>query len=103
MILEGRVVRFRLSPEGKVALKGLLEKPTVSAFVECVDELGAWIHLAPKKRMRVGQPSILLLLKWDYFSTAVLDYEPERQVTREPIGFKIHGTRREAAKQKPGG
>jgi hypothetical protein len=43
------------------------------------------------------------LLKWNYFSTAVLDYEPERPVTREPIGFKIHGIRREPAKQKPRG
>jgi hypothetical protein len=103
MILEGRVARFRLSAEGKVALKGFFEKPTVSAFVECVDELGAWIHLPSKKRMRVGQPSILLLLKWNYFSTAVLDYEPERPLTREPIGFKIHGIRREPAKQKPRG
>ena len=88
MILERRVVRFRLSPEGQTALKGLFEKPTLSAFVECVDELGAWIHLGSKKRVPVGQPIILMLLKWDHFSTAVLDYKPERPVPRKPIGFK---------------
>jgi len=88
MILEGRLVRFRLSPEGKVALKGLFEKQTVSAFVESADELGAWIHLDTKKRIRVGETSVLMLLKWDYFSTAVLDYEPERPVKRERMGFR---------------
>jgi len=88
MILEGRLVRFRLSPEGKVALRGLFGKSTLSAFVESVDDLGAWIHLGSKKNVRVGQTSVLMLLKWDYFSTAVLDYEPERPVKRERMGFK---------------
>jgi len=88
MILEGRLVRFRLSSEGKVALKGLFGKATFSAFVESADELGAWIHLGSKKSVRVGQTSVLMLLKWDYFSTAVLDYEPERPVKKEQMGFK---------------
>ena len=88
MILEGRLVRFRLSPEGKVALKGLFDKQSMSAFVESVDELGAWIHLGSTKKVRVGQPSVLMLLKWDYFSTAVLDYEPERLVERAQMGFR---------------
>ena len=55
MILEGKLVRFRLSPEGETALKGLFEKPTISALVECVDALGAWIHYGSKKRVGVGQ------------------------------------------------
>ena len=100
MILEGRVVRFRLSREGKAALKELFEKPTISALVECVDELGAWIHHASEKRVQVGQSSILMLLKWDYFSTAVLDYAPELPVAREPIGFRSQGIRSETAKEK---
>jgi len=49
MILEGKLVRFRLSPEGKIALKGLFERSTFSAFVASVDELGAWIDLGSKK------------------------------------------------------
>jgi len=87
MILEGKLVRFRLSPEGKIALKGLFERSTFSAFVASVDELGAWIDLGSKKRARVGEPSVLVLLKWDYFSTAVIDYRPETPVEREPLGF----------------
>jgi len=88
MILEGRLVRFRLSPEGKIALKGLFEKQSISAFVESVDELGAWIHLGSTKKVRVRQPGVLMLLKWDYFSTAVIDYEPERPVKHEQMGFR---------------
>ena len=82
------MVRFRLSPEGKVALKGLFERESISAFVESVDELGVWIHLGSAKKVRVGQPTALMLLKWDYFSTAVLDYEPERPAKREQMGFR---------------
>jgi len=88
MILSGRLVRFRLSPEGKVALRGLVEKQTLSAFVEMVDDLGAWIHIGLKKRATTGGTSVLMLLKWDYFSTAVLDYEPERPVKKQQIGFR---------------
>jgi hypothetical protein len=87
MILEGKLVRFRLSPEGKAALKGLFEKSTFSAFVALVDELGAWVDLGSKKRVKVGEPSVLVLLKWDYFSTAVIDYQPERPVEKIPAGF----------------
>ena len=87
MILEGRLVRFRLSKEGELALQGLFDKPTFSAFVQSVDELGAWIDLGSKKRVKVGDPSVLVLLKWDYFSTAVLDYRPPKPAKRRPVGF----------------
>jgi hypothetical protein len=92
MILDGKLVRFRLSPEGKLALKGLFEKSTFSAFVASVDELGAWIDFGSRKRVKSGEPSVLLLLKWDYFSTAVLDYRPERPIEKEPVGF-VKGSR----------
>ena len=88
MILEDRVVHFRLSPEGKVALKGLFEKSTFSAFVVSANELGVWIDLGSKKPPRIGQASVLMLLKWDYFSTAVLDYKPEPTVRKRPAGFR---------------
>jgi hypothetical protein len=88
MILEGGLVRFRLSPEGKSALKGLLESSTLSAFVVSADELGVWIDLGSKKPPTVGQASVLMLLKWDYFSTAVLDYKSEPTVRKRPAGFR---------------
>ena len=87
MILQGRLVRFRLSGEGELALKGLFESSTFSAFVVSVDELGAWVDLGSKKHVTVGAQSALILLKWDYFSTAVVDYQPERPVEKSPVGF----------------
>ena len=45
LLLKGKVVRFRLSPEGEKALSGLLSKPSLQTFVEEVDELGVWILL----------------------------------------------------------
>ena len=80
VILEGRAVRFRLSPEGKIALKDLFDKDSFQAFVERVDDLGAWIL--------VGPDSPLILLKWDYFATAVVDYVPPAEPERRIVGFE---------------
>ena len=79
MILGGKLVRFRLSPEGKIALKGLFNRPSIQAVVADVDELGVWIRLDP-----VGP---VVLLKWDYFATAVVAYEPEPKPVRRIAGF----------------
>jgi len=93
MNLEGKLIRFRLSPEGKVALKGLFEKPTFSAFVVSADEFGVWIALGSKRPPKVGETSVLMLLRWDYFSTAVLDYKPERPVEKPQMGFQPRGAK----------
>lgn len=86
LLRKGRVVRFRLSPEGEKALKGLLTKSSLQALVEDVDELGAWILLDKKTPEDVGT---VMLLKWDYFSTAVLEIEPEMPTAEGlEIGFK---------------
>jgi hypothetical protein len=82
--LQGRVVRFRLSPEGTQALAGVFEKESVSALVELVDDLGAWIVVG---RPIAGKPHPLMLLKWDYFATAVLEIEPVQEAPAARIGF----------------
>lgn len=51
-----------------------MTKSSVQALVEDVDELGAWILLDKKGP---EHPGVVMLLKWDYFSTAVLEVEPE--------------------------
>jgi hypothetical protein len=38
--------------------------------------------------VKIGETSVLMLLKWDYFSTAVLDFKPQRPVKKERMGFK---------------
>lgn len=82
--LQGRVVRFRLSPEGKQALAGAFEKESVLGLVEVVDDLGAWIVVGKPVS---GKPHPLMLLKWDYFSTAVLEIEPIQGAPVSRIGF----------------
>jgi hypothetical protein len=52
--------------------------------VEVVDDLGAWIVVG---RPVSGKPHPLMLLKWDYFSTAVLDIEPTQEAPESRIGF----------------
>jgi len=82
VILERNFVRFRLSPEGKVALKGIIDTPALTAYVEAVDELGAWILLDAE-----GESIPMLLLKWDYFATAVVDFKPAPQPEPRVAGF----------------
>jgi len=90
LLLRGKIVRFRLSPEGEKALSELFSSSSVQALVEDVDELGAWILL---DRQGPDDPRTVLLLKWDYFATAVVEVEPEVP-TREKldIGFRPKGT-----------
>ncbi|MGD0831939.1 MAG: hypothetical protein ABR907_13405 [Terracidiphilus sp.] len=83
--LQGRVVRFRLSQEGKQALAGAFEKDSILGLVEVVDDIGAWIVVGTPVS---GKPRLLRLLKWDYFSTAVLEIEPVEEAPRLRIGFQ---------------
>jgi hypothetical protein len=49
-----------------------------------VDDLGAWIVVGTPVS---GKPRLLRLLKWDYFSTAVLEIEPVDEAPAPRIGF----------------
>lgn len=82
--LQGRVVRFRLSPEGKQALAGVFEKDSIQAFVEFVDDLGAWILVG---KSAIGKSHPVMLLKWDYFATATVEIEPISEAPKPAIGF----------------
>ena len=83
--LQGRVVRFRLSPEGKLALSGVFEKDSVQAFVEIVDDLGLWVLIGKQSQ---GRSNTVVLLKWDYFATAIVELEPSVEVTKASMGFR---------------
>jgi hypothetical protein len=82
VIIERNFVRFRLSPEGEIALKGIIDTPSLKAFVEAVDDLGAWVLLDA-----AGEAVPMLLLKWDYFATAVVDFKPAPQPKPKVAGF----------------
>jgi hypothetical protein len=55
----------------------------LEAIVVDENQLGAWISIP-----ELESPTEVVLLKWDYFSTAILDYQPEEPLARPPAGFK---------------
>lgn len=88
MRLAGNTVLFRLTPEGQRALNGLI--PTSGSFTVLVideDDLGVWISTGAERSSGADQTDSVMLLKWHYFSTAVLDFRPETPAARAPVGF----------------
>jgi hypothetical protein len=84
MNLTGSTVRFRLLPQGREALNGVVPgKEFLEGFVVSENHLGVWLSLP---QFRTGREAILL--KWEHFSTAMLEYEPEAPVERLPVGFR---------------
>ena len=82
--LQGRVVRFHFSDEGKRALEGAFDKESMVGLVEVADSLGAWIAITSPQS---GKPHPLRLLRWNYIATAVLEVEPPQEVPKSRIGF----------------
>lgn len=82
--LQGRVVQFHLSAEGRQELSGAVAKDQILGLVEVVDDLGPWILVG---KPGVGETRPLMLLKWDYFSTAVLEIGPKQEEPKLRIGF----------------
>lgn len=87
MNLAGKPVLFRLSVGGHQALSSVF--PSGGLFMARVveqDELGLWITLQEGEGATQMSSSVMLL-KWEYLSTAVLNLEPEQPVARRRIGF----------------
>ncbi len=88
MVLAGKPVLFRLSPDGKLALKGLFQRAGVfRALVLEEDELGLWVRLGTGPLKGTSQP-VAVLLKWHYFSTALVDWQPEVVRPKRRAGFR---------------
>lgn len=89
MTLKGKQVLFRLSPEGQNALQEIF--PPQAAFRAQVveeDQLGVWVLAKRPEFWSPGEPMRVALLKWDYFSTAELDVEPEEPELAARVGFR---------------
>jgi len=88
MNLAGRIVEFRLSPDARQAMSGLVpDAEILEALVVDEDSLGAWIWI-PEREHGTGEPRRLTLLKWEHFSTARLEYQPEAPAERRAPGFR---------------
>jgi hypothetical protein len=64
----------------------MFEKGSIEAFVEVVDDLGAWLEIG---KGRGGRSKILVLLKWDYFATASVEILPTTEAPKAPLGFGL--------------
>ncbi len=84
MNLTGSMVRFRLAPEARELLKGLVpDAEFVEGFVVSENHLGVWLSLP-----ELESATDVMLLKWEHFSTAVVEYRPETPAQRIPAGFR---------------
>ncbi len=89
MDISSKPVLFRLSSEGRQALKGLVPgKGSFQALVLETDRVGAWVVMHSKVQRQLNQSFPVMLLKWDYVATAAFEFEAERPPSREPIGFQ---------------
>jgi hypothetical protein len=82
--LQGRTVRFQLTAYGKEALAGAIKGDSVLGIVEVVDSLGAWVVVGSSASC---EPYPLVLLKWESFSTAVVEVEGFEEAPKSKIGF----------------
>lgn len=84
MTLAGSKVFFRLTAEGRKALKGLV--PANGAFPADVldeDERGVWVKIGREK-----QTVRAMLIRWTHFSVAVVEMVVVAEATRSRIGFR---------------
>ena len=71
-------------PEGQEALKEIVpDREFLDGFVVSENQHGVWLSLPEFRPVTEA-----ILLKWEHFSTAVVDYQPELPATREQIGFR---------------
>jgi hypothetical protein len=84
MNLTGTTVPFHLLPQGREAFREIApDKDVLEGFVVNENHLGVWLSLPELK-----SANEVMLLKWEQFSTATLEYEPEAPGERLPAGFR---------------
>jgi hypothetical protein len=72
-----------LVPQGREALDGVISSAEfIDGFVVDESHLGVWISVP-----ELEPPSAVVLLKWEHFSTAVAEYEPDTPAERASAGF----------------
>jgi hypothetical protein len=89
MNIEGQIVRFHLSPQGKTALKGLVSASgSFQALVIESAEFGPLlVRRLSQQREQTGGAFPVMLLRWDYIATMAWDYHPETPPPRARPGF----------------
>jgi hypothetical protein len=81
---DGNYAFLRLSREGQEGLKGIFDGEFIRVFIEWSDEHGLW---AVRDEQKDGAITVVLI-RWDYLVTAMLDVVPAVADFPRPIGFK---------------
>jgi hypothetical protein len=88
MNLSGKRVLFHLTSVGRSALGRLVpERAFFQALVLDADATGAWVYFPEEKSAARSEPVPAMLLKWEYISTAVLEFKSEKPSARRGMGF----------------
>jgi len=84
MNLSGSRVRFRLLPQGREVINRVVpDTEFLEGFVVSEDHLGVWLSLE-----ELEPADLVMLLKWEHFSTAMVEHRPEAPAERSPVGFR---------------
>ncbi len=85
MTFAGNRVRFQLLPAGRQALAVVLTQEMDEFRGLVVDEnhLGVWIYVP-----QLEPANQVMLLRWEHFSTATLQWNPEPLMDRPAAGFR---------------
>jgi hypothetical protein len=88
--LNGQIVEFHLSPNGRRALRGLIPaQGPYQAFVVATDDLGPLVHRpVAGSGGEAGADIPVMLLRWDYIATMTFALQIEEGLMRTPIGFR---------------
>jgi len=87
MDLAGRLVHFWLSPSGREALSEVIPGADFETLVVEENSLGLWIQVLDAEHVSRD----VILLKWEYFAAASLEYQPEVPPDKPPAGFRQPG------------
>ena len=88
MDLSRKPVSFHLTAQGRRALGKLMPKRgSFRTLVMSMDSTGAWVLFPGASGSAGGERIPVMLLKWEYISTVVLDFSLERPRARAVPGF----------------
>ena len=88
MELSRNTVRFHLTAKGQSEFGRLVSKRgSFQALFLSSDALGAWVLFPGLSEIPSGGKVPVMLVKWEYVSTAVLELKPEAPPAKEGMGF----------------
>ena len=88
MDISRKPVLFHLTASGQTAIGRMMpEKGSFQALVLGTDAVGAWVLFPGVKGVAAGEPTPVMLVKWEYIATAVFEFRPEPPPARKGMGF----------------